>query len=105
MTEMSKDIMIKRWETMANSEKLDWNDRCVAREIAEMARMIFENGVYRKPVWLAPIIRGYIINARPDTEDFYFAECLDLSGIDRFDKYLMIYTGWVEKYWTAIGVR
>lgn len=112
MTSVCKKMMIERWETMANSDKLDWNDRSIAREIAEMAKAVFKDGVYRKPVWLAPIIRGFIVNVRPDAEDFYFAECLDLSaieandyGIDLLDKYLMRCKGWVEKYHGAIGLR
>lgn len=112
MTSVSKEMMIERWETMANSAKLDCKDRYIAREIAEMAKAVFEKGVYRNPSWIVPILNGFIVNVDPESEDFYFVSCLDLNfveandyGIDRLDKYLMIYTGWFEKYQKAIGAR
>lgn len=112
MTELSKEILIRRWERMATSEELNPTDHLIATEMVEMAKSIFSTGAYREPLeWLARKIRGYVINEQPEPEDFSYTNCLNLNvvqatecGMQEFEHYMMNRLGWISKYHQVLGI-
>lgn len=112
MTEISKELMLKRWQRMAESNQLNPTDQLIAAEMVEMAKSIFETGAYREPLeWLARLIRGYVINERPEPEDFNYTNCLNLNvvqateyGMQEFEYYMMNRMKWYVKYQQVLGI-